>query len=36
MKGCNVGGQLPKDLKDSSKYNLGRILKNIKKFISEY
>ena len=36
MKGCNVGGQLPKDLKDSSTYNLGRILKNIKKFISEY
>ena len=32
MKGCNVGNQLPKDLKDSSTYNLGKILKNIKKF----
>ena len=33
MKSCNVGNQLPKDLKDSSTYNLGRILKKYLKVL---
>ena len=32
LRGCNDGNQLPKDLKTSSTYNLGRILKNLKSF----
>ena len=31
-RGCNDGIQLSKELKNSSTYNLGRILKNIKMF----
>ena len=31
VRGCNDGNQLPKDLKKSPIYNLGRILKLFKK-----
>ena len=30
VRGCNDGNQLPKDLKDSSTYNLGKFLKILK------
>ena len=36
VRGCNDGNQLPKDLLNSPTYNLGRILKNLKKFWSEF
>ena len=36
LRGCNDGNQQPKDLIKSSTYNLGRILKNLKKFWSEF
>ena len=32
VRGCNDGNKLPKDLLNSPTYNLGRILKNLKKF----
>ena len=35
LRNCNDGNQLPKDLKNSSIYNLGKILKNLKNFLSE-
>ena len=35
-RGCNDGNQLTNNLEDSSIYNLGRILINLKKFQSEF
>ena len=36
MRGCNDRNQLSKDLNNSSTYNLGRTLKNIKMLWSEF
>ena len=36
VRGCNDGNQLPKDLKKSPIYNLGRILKLFKKLLIRF
>ena len=35
-RGCNDGNQLTNNLEDFTTYNLGRIVKNLKKFFSDF